>query len=91
MMTRNGMLIERVTLAEGTIQETTIVAREIVGVDQGSVYELSIEGRVIGHLKLIEGAHAVKAYAQKTRDSGRIYLGKGLDFSDAVDWAIGVL
>ncbi len=87
-----GLRLIRVDLCEGTIQETGVVAREIVRVDLGSVYELTVEGRLIGYLKLIlTPEDDVKAFAQKTRESGRVFLGRNLDFSDAVDSALGVL
>lgn len=93
MMTRNGLLIERVCLCEGSIQETHVTAREIVRVETGSVYSLEdgFGGSVLGYLKLIIVGDHVKAYAQKSRTSGRRFLGTDLDFSDAVDYALGAM
>jgi hypothetical protein len=97
MMTQSGLLIERVELGEvGTPMHKTVIAREIVLTDRGSVYELSVSDEVVGYLKLIisgetDAGPSVRAFAQKSRSSGRIFLGTDLDFSDAVDWALGAL
>ena len=96
MMTRSGLLIERVELCKGTAMAADVIAREIVRVENGSVYELTLAGaapgRIEGYLKLIiTPDDHVKAYAQESRTSARIFLGTDLDFSDAVSEAIGVL
>lgn len=39
------LTIKRVVLGEGSIQETEVIAREIVLTDRGSVYELSVKDR----------------------------------------------
>lgn len=86
------LTIKRVVLGEGSIQETEVIAREIVLTDRGSVYELSVNGRVRGYLKLIiSGETVVKSYAQADRNAGRVFLGTNLDFDDAVDSALGIM
>jgi hypothetical protein len=96
MMTINGLLIERVVLGEGSIQETEVVAREIVRTERGSVYELTVKGMIRGYLKLIisgesDMGETVKSYAQADRNAGRVFLGTNLDFDDAVDSALGIM